>query len=507
MRSIATLSIIALAAINSFKVDARPTVVNRASLLATTSANVTGDPRADAVRQAFLHGWNGYVTYAFGHDELLPVSKEPSDSRNGWGATIFDALDTMLIMGLDDAYAKAMSHVEKVNFQVSNENSKTFETTIRYLGGLLAANDLRPDPILRKQALALVEHAIMPAFDTADGIPAAYVNVNTGKAVPGNSLDLAEFGSVQMEMTRLSQVTGVSKYMDIANEVVTRVQNIQSYPPGLYAIQWTDQPFKPDPSGIITISGGGDSYYEYLLKNYLLLGSTDDSLLSSWKTFVDSMETYLQQEDEFHSFTYLADMESGKLISQSGELVCFVPGNIIYGAKLLENKEYADFAKKLMDSCYQIWEGTETHIAPEAFNWIPKGASLDGYTEDQISQDKERGFYFSPREASYDLRPETVESLFYFYRITGDKSYQDKAWKIFQAIEKYCRTPVGYSSLINVDIANPGWSDFQESFLFAETFKYLFLIFSDTSTISLNEWVFNTEAHPFKLPSSLNIQI
>lgn len=81
MRSIATLSIIALAAINSFKVDARPTTVKRASLLANDSVNVTVDSRADAVRQAFLHGWNGYVTYAFGHDELLPVSMKPSDSR------------------------------------------------------------------------------------------------------------------------------------------------------------------------------------------------------------------------------------------------------------------------------------------------------------------------------------------------------------------------------------------------------------------------------------------
>jgi len=85
----------------------------------------------------------------------------------------------MLIMGLDDEYTKAMSHIENVNFHESAENSKTFETTIRYLGGLLAANDLRPDPILLKQALALTEYAIMPAFNTADGIPAAYVNVNT----------------------------------------------------------------------------------------------------------------------------------------------------------------------------------------------------------------------------------------------------------------------------------------------------------------------------------------
>jgi mannosyl-oligosaccharide alpha-1,2-mannosidase len=101
---------------------------------------------------------------------------------------------------------------------------------------------------------------------------------------------------------------------------------------------------------------------------------------------------------------------------------------------------------------------------------------------------------------------ETLESLFYFYRITGNKDYQNIAWEIFQAINKYCRTSSGFSSLDNVDMIPPGQSDFQESFLFAETFKYLFLIFSDTSVINLNEWVFNTEAHPFKLPSPIKIQ-
>jgi mannosyl-oligosaccharide alpha-1,2-mannosidase len=93
-------------------------------------------------------------------------------------ATIFDALDTMLIMGLDSQYALALEHVQGVNFNQSTETSKTFETTIRYLGGLLSANDIRPDPILVKQAIAVADNVIMPAFDT-DGIPAAYVDVNT----------------------------------------------------------------------------------------------------------------------------------------------------------------------------------------------------------------------------------------------------------------------------------------------------------------------------------------
>lgn len=67
--------------------------------------------------------------------------------------------------------------------------------------------------------------------------------------MPGNDLDLAEFGSLQMELTRLSQVTGDSKYKDIANAVVTKVQNTKTYPPGLYPNQWTKDPFEPDTTG------------------------------------------------------------------------------------------------------------------------------------------------------------------------------------------------------------------------------------------------------------------
>lgn len=139
--------------------------------------------------------------------------------------------------------------------------------------------------------------------------------------VPGNSIDLAEFGSLQMEMTRLSQVTGNKTYADIANAVVTKVQHTKSFPPQLYPQDWTLDPFKPDPYGTISISGGGDSYYEYLLKNYLLLGQTDKSLLSSWETSVESMEKYLMQKDAYHDYTYLSQIINGTNYATSGELV------------------------------------------------------------------------------------------------------------------------------------------------------------------------------------------
>ncbi|KAJ2955701.1 hypothetical protein NQZ79_g8329 [Umbelopsis isabellina] len=521
MKTFVKLAVVALAALQIFQVDARPHTTAKASSSAAPKASQsvnstanqpisghkTNDPRAAAVKEAFLHAWNGYSKYAWGHDELLSVTNEPSDSRNGWGASIFDALDTLLIMGLDVEYDKALTHVAQVDFNQSNETSKVFETTIRYLGGLLSANDLRPNPMLVKQAISVAETTVLPAFKTSDGIPAQYVNVTTREPVPGNSIDLAEFGSLQMEMTRLSQVTGNKTYADIANAVVTKVQKTKSFPPQLYAMDWSLDPFKPDPYGTISISGGGDSYYEYLLKNYLLLGQTDKSLLSSWETAVESMEKYLMQQDAYHKYTYLSQITNGTNYATSGELICFLPGNVLLGAAFTKNQQFAQFGEKLMDGCVQIWNGTETGIAPETFHWIPTSAVNGNYTAEETAQDKKIGFFFATSEATYDLRPETLESLFYFYRLTGQTTWQDKAWTIFSAINKYCRTDSGFTSLDNVDDASdPGQSNFQESFFFAETLKYSYLVFADPSLISLNEWVFNTEAHPYKLSKPVKVQ-
>lgn len=85
----------------------------------------------------------------------------------------------MLIMGLEEDYQRAFDHVKNVDWTKSKEPSKTFETNIRYLGGLLSAYDLRPDSILLDKAVELAEKVIMPAFDTPNRMPVAFVNVAT----------------------------------------------------------------------------------------------------------------------------------------------------------------------------------------------------------------------------------------------------------------------------------------------------------------------------------------
>ena len=113
-------------------------------------------------------------------------------------------------------------------------------------------------------------------------------------------------------------------------------------------------------------------------------------------------------------------------------------------------------------------------------------------------------FVFQPADAHNLLRPETVESIFYLYRITGNKVYREWGWKIFQAFQKHTKIEgLGYSSIQNVKNAGrPGFRDKLESFFLAETLKYLYLLFSDDKELlPIDKWIFNTEAHPLPVRS------
>ncbi len=90
---------------------------------------------------------------------------------------------------------------------------------------------------------------------------------------------------------------------------------------------------------------------------------------------------------------------------------------------------------------------------------------------------------------NYHKRPEAIESIFILYRITGDTSLQDKAWRMFEAIEKYTRTEIANAALDDVTTEDPPKSDRMESFWTAETLKYFYLIFSTPDVISLDEYV------------------
>ncbi|KAI1099051.1 glycoside hydrolase family 47 protein [Jackrogersella minutella] len=185
--------------------------------------------RLAKVKAEMVRGWNGYMTLAKGHDELSPVSKKFRDPFCGWAATLVDALDTLWIMGMKDEFEEALLEVEKIDFTTSEFRSEipVFETTIRYLGGLVAAYDVSGGKagghdILLEKAIELAE-ILMDVFDTPNRMPVLYYNWKPAFAkLPKSAqagVSVAELGSLAMEFTRLAQITKEDRYYDAVARV------------------------------------------------------------------------------------------------------------------------------------------------------------------------------------------------------------------------------------------------------------------------------------------------
>ncbi|ORY02820.1 glycoside hydrolase [Basidiobolus meristosporus CBS 931.73] len=456
------------------------------------------EKRRNQVKEGFLHAWNSYVENALGWDEIAPITGRPN---NSWGATLFDSLDTLLIMDLKVEFNEAKEYVRGVNFNESN-NVNFFETTIRYLGGLMSAYELSNEPILLTKAQELGTQ-LLKAFQSRSGYPYNFVDflsisLSSGRAnnagwTGGNSI-LAEIGSFQLEFRRLSDLTKDSKYHEKGQKVIDMLDRIKTPYPGLFPIYLNPDTGKAERSSI-SFGALGDSFYEYLLKQYLMTGSKIDQYRRMYEASIDSMKKYMIAES--HGQTYLSALDSDLKIVQSLEhLTCFAPGLLALGSKTLGRPDDMELAKKLVQTCYNTYATTKTGLGPENVAWYTESDSLDNLSPENARDVLDHGFY--PRTPYYILRPETVESIFYLYRLTGDRKYQEWGWNIFSALEKFSRAKFGYSGLDNVQDPN-SLDNKMESFFMAETMKYLYLLFSSPDLINLEEYVFTTEAHPLKI--------
>ncbi|KAK7032614.1 hypothetical protein VNI00_012877 [Paramarasmius palmivorus] len=461
----------------------------------------------DAVKQIFVDSYTAYKKFAFGHDDLLPLSKGFSDGRNGWGATIIDAMSTMQIMGLDDWFNEAVEFASKIDFSKSqtNDTVSVFETTIRYLGGLLSAYELsgKKHPVLVEKAKEVADKMAFAWQTPHQKIPYGFLDFTTNSPVIDTS-NIAEAGTLDLEWFTLSKYTGNDTYRALTEGSVREVASIPPPLPGL-AAQGIDPATDAFVGAYVTWGGGSDSYFEYLIK-YARLTNTDDNLFADlWHTAVDSSIKFLLRESPVGNHVYLADQNNdGQIVGVSSHLACFHGGNWILGGRLINNDTIVKIGLDLVDGCWNTYASTATGIGPEVFRYFTTNktdpSNQRQITDAQRKFNDEHGFYITA--ADYILRPEVLESNFYAWRVTGDTKYLDRAASAIKSFNTYlvAKETGGYAGLNDVDDPSQGQIDDTESFWFAEVLKYLYLTFDDPDHISLDDYVFNTEAHPFIAP-------
>ncbi|PIA17540.1 seven-hairpin glycosidase, partial [Coemansia reversa NRRL 1564] len=462
--------------------------------------------RAADVRKSFADAWNVYRKYAFGADEINPLTLEPVTTRNGWGATLIDALDTLHVMGLNDEFEEAAEKVSKINFNKNDgEPSKVFETNIRYIGGLISAYEQSGDRMFLKQATSLAD-IMLEAFDTSTGIPWQMWDVQTGKgsSESGSSTlnNLAEIGSYQLEFFRLSQLTHDPVYHKAAQRVfdvlldrnVPKKGTVYSVP-GLYPI-FLDIKTGKFISGKPNLGGGSDSFYEYLIKTWALSGFKLQRNLDMWKESMKGIKKYIFSRGS-DGRLYMGIGDDDGLESISDTFTCFFPGTLALAARLLNDNDTLSIAQELVDTCHNTFSSMATNIGPENFGFLPEGDDDSDLLDSQRLEIKEYGFYVD--HPYYLMRPEAIESTFYLYRITGNEMYAEWIWKIWEGIKSNCAVDGGFAGLRDVRLGRKGGLiGTQESFVFSETFKYIYLTFAGANVMSLDDYVFSTEGHPFK---------
>jgi mannosidase alpha-like ER degradation enhancer 2 len=513
------------------------------SLVASSgpSASIAAAPRqvnkhklAAEVRAEFLHAWRGYKKYAWSHDDLKPLTK----SYHDWYGqpllmTPVDALDTMILMGLKHEATTTKNYIIR-NLSFDKDISvQNFEITIRLLGGLLSSYQLTGD----KRLLALANdlgNRLLPAFNSATGMPYRFVNLKTG-AVRDAESNPAETGTLLIEFGTLSKLTGNPVFYNKAKRALVETYKRRS-PIGLVGEkinvetgQWTNTDSH--------ISGAIDSYYEYLLKCWLLFDDQDCRLM--WLASVAAINKYLADEVDGEPSRRVdrelwyghADMNTGKRTATAyGALDAFFPAVLALSGDL-------ERARRLQQSSLKMWKlhGNE----PEEINYRTMAVTYPGYPlRPEIVESTYYLYHYAtlPARASLKLGPRAsrpqndraaqvphLNGSFSYGHAPGHRDgnvpgrrdgnaparrdgnafglgdgemYLQMGQQLFRDFVKHCRTDEGYAALKSVVTKEK--SDSMQSFLFAETFKYFYLLFAPPRTLDFDHAIFNTEAHPIR---------
>ncbi|MFQ6632522.1 hypothetical protein Gotur_009649 [Gossypium turneri] len=485
----------------------------------------------DEVREMFYHAFDGYMEHAFPLDELRPLTCEGEDTLGGYALTLIDSLDTLALLGDRERFTASVEWIGKnLRFDI-NKTVSIFETTIRVLGGLLSAHLIASDyatgmriPSYDNELLDLAEdlaRRLLPAFDTPTGIPFGSVNLKYGVDEHESKItSTAGGGTLTLEFGVLSRLTNDPTllllmeplvYPDLQSQLI---ENFNANSPGskisfplavridvrrsgchffeqvtknavrglwarrsklnlvgahinVFTGEWTQKD-----AGIGTSI---DSFYEYLLKAYLLFG--DEEYLFIFQEAYSAAMHYLYNDPWYVE----VNMDSAAIVwPLFNSLQAFWPGLQVLAGDI-------DPAIRTHTAFFSVWK---------RYGFTPEGFNL-------ATLSVQHG------QKSYPLRPELIESTYWLYKATRNPRYLDAGRDIVASLQYGARCPCGYCHISDVEFHKR--EDHMESFFLAETVKYLWLLFDlavGPDNLVENgpyKYIFSTEGH--LLPATPQISL
>ncbi|KAK9800749.1 hypothetical protein WJX73_004612 [Symbiochloris irregularis] len=453
-----------------------------------------------AAKDLFDHGFDQYMLYAFPHDELKPLTYSYSDSLGelgnldrvpvsaeykGVALTLIDSLPTLAVLGKHKEFEQGVQWlVDHADWFDADVRINVFEGNIRLLGGLLSAHILASHGGFGPQLMqggyngGLLDLAhslglrLLPAFLLSPtGMPYAWVNLRHG-IQPGTATkesNTAGCGSLVLEMGMLSRLTGNRVFETAARDALRALWAMRTPLDLLGTDLDVEQGIWLHQHG--GIGAGADSFFEYLLKAYLLFG--DDEY---WDMFNCAYSTVMLHYRTGGPWYHDSDIRTGRPTQfQFTSLQAFWPGLQVLAGDL----EAA----------------METHAA---FAWVWQ----------QFQALPERYLYqmgtVHPTEHYYPLRPELFESTFYLFEATRNPMYQAFAAEMLADVNESMRVPGGWASVGSVvrdgRTGRMPLEDIQPSYWLAEAALYLYLLFANDTILQQGEqWIFTTEGHPLPL--------
>ena len=416
---------------------------------------------AQEVRAEMRWAWRNYREHAWGKDQIKPISggfeSFPLKDHH-LGLSMIEALDTLFVMGLDEEFHEGVDWVKtNLSFDIDGEVS-VFETSIRLLGGLLAAYHACGDAVLLAKARDLGDR-LLPSFKASPlGIPYRFVNLRTG-ALRDTVTNPAETGTFIPEFGFLSRATGDDRYRAAAKRAQISMFERRSKI-GLLA-DAMDCMTGEWKSRRGTIGPPSDSYYEYLFDGWDLLG--DHDCLRMYRTLTAAILKYQPVRSGPNLWFANVDFETGKpLDTEQDELGSFYGGLLAQGG----NNDYG---------------------AAHTRTWARVQARYGVLPESVDSTD------MAALSKSNALRPELADAAFNHWLLDRREEWRHICRDHFLAMKRWNKARYGYADLSDVTASPKVQSDHCPGYWWAEQMKYYYLIFADTPRVDYKRLYLSTE--------------